>query len=141
MTPDYLFILSGNRFQKINTASLLYIKKKERHTEIVTTNGNIVTRIHLDQVEKSLLPSRLFCRVNDECLVAIGKIISFDQKAVQLPGICIPLGKKYIGLLKEKIRIIDSRSIPSDNPEVSKGRIHFSCFGIDHNGRLCRIGI
>lgn len=122
MTADFIFIPFGNRFKKISFATLLYIQQEKGRTTWVTTEGNFNAPVSLTQVQNKL-PSRLFCIVHDAYIVALGKIISFDNKMLQLPGRQIPLHKKYVHQLMDCIRIIDPH--PFSNLTIdSDGRLH-----------------
>ncbi len=109
MSPDHIFISSGNRFHKLNLEDLLYIETADQSTIIVTTQGKITTSVDITLIEKNL-PASLCCHVQRDCLVSLQQIISFDQHTVHLPGIELPLSRKYCSLLKERIKLMDAET-------------------------------
>ena len=111
MTTDFIFIPSGTRFTKIVLSSLIYIRSVNGLCELVTTENKVLTNTKFTKLEKALRSSR-FCKVNDDYIVALKQVISFDQKFIQLPGIIIPIQKNYIATLKNNIKILTESGDP-----------------------------
>jgi hypothetical protein len=112
MTVSFLFIPIGKQFQKISLASLVYIQRISSGTKWVTTKEIYTSILDFSQIQPSL-PAFEFCKVNECYLIALASIISFDNKFVQLPGLCITLDKKFVQVLKDRINIIEPASSSS----------------------------
>jgi DNA-binding LytR/AlgR family response regulator len=111
MAADFIFIPIGKIFKKIPFVTLLYIHKTAGGTRWVTAAGTYTTSVSLEKIERSL-PVFEFCRVSQSCLVSLSRIISFDDKRVQLPGLSITMDKIYARALKRRVRIIASTASP-----------------------------
>lgn len=106
MAANFIFIPFGDQFKKINFATLLYVRQTTAGTNWVTTAGTYSTTVSLEKIERSL-PVLEFCRVNTSYMVSLSKIISFDNKTVQLPGLYIPLDAMYVQALRRRVRIVE----------------------------------
>lgn len=102
---DFLFVPFKKGFKKVPLPALLYIRASASQSVLVLTTGEITSPVSYVQFEKIL--KRRLCRVSNTHFVLLDKIISFDRHSVQLPGISIRLEKRYAGLLKDKVHIID----------------------------------
>lgn len=125
---DFLFVPCGKGFQKIRLSCLLYIKAFKDHTELMTSEGLVITSAGIGQFEKRLR-HRGFCRVHAAYLVALDKVIAFDRHSVELAGFTLPLEKKFMASFKECVRIIDPFAAPP----------HYQSLVVDAGGKLIRI--
>lgn len=125
---DFLFVPCGKGFQKIRLSCLLYVRACPEQTELVTSEGLVITSAGIGQFEKRLR-HRGFCRVHAAYLVALDKVTAFDRYSVELAGFTLPLEKKFITSLKESVRIIDPFAAPPQYPSLA----------VDAGGKLIRI--
>lgn len=112
MSAPFIFIPVGNRFEKILLSALLYIKTTDGQTEVVTTKGRYLVNADLAQFEKTLSRQQ-FCRVHARYMVSLDRIVHFDRRTVQLPGILLPLSRAYRRQLKNSIHIVEECKGPT----------------------------
>lgn len=101
----FFFIRQEGRNVKIDHSSILYIEARKNYTRLVMVDRTAMVLITLKQWEK-VLPLDLFCRVHRGYIVSIGRMQSFDNKFVYLPGTTIPIGDQYKSALPEMVTIV-----------------------------------
>ena len=77
------------------------------------TDRSAMVLITLKQWEK-ILPPDLFCRVHRGYIVAIERVIAFDNKFVYLPGMNITIGEQYKNALSSNVTIVASETSRKD---------------------------
>ncbi|MDP4148549.1 MAG: LytTR family DNA-binding domain-containing protein [Bacteroidota bacterium] len=114
---SFFFIRQDGRNVKVDYHQILYIEARKNYTRLVMTDKAAMVLITLKQWEK-ILPPDLFCRIHRGYIVAVERIISFDNRFVYLPGMNIAIGEQYRNALPQMVRIVaneaSSRSILSD---------------------------
>lgn len=106
---SFFFIRQDGRNVKIDHHSILYIEARKNYTRLVMADSMTMVLITLKQWEK-ILPQELFCRVHRGYIVSIGRMLSFDNKFVYLPGSSIPIGEQYKSALPEMVTIVAPES-------------------------------
>jgi DNA-binding LytR/AlgR family response regulator len=106
---SFLFIRQDGRNVKVDFNNILYIEARKNYTRLVMADRVAMVLITLKQWE-NILPTELFCRVHRGYIVSIGRIGSFDNKFIYLPGINIPIGEQYKNALSETVTIVASES-------------------------------
>ena len=61
--------------------------------------------VTLKQWER-VLPRDLFCRIHRGYIVSVGKLLSFDNKYVYLPGERISIGEQYRTALPQVVTVL-----------------------------------
>ena len=92
---------------KVDFHNILYIEARKNYTRLVMTDRSVMVLITLKQWER-VLPPPLFCRVHRGYIVAIERILSFDNKYVYLPGMNIAIGEQYKNALPMAVLIVAS---------------------------------
>ncbi|GGA99983.1 hypothetical protein GCM10011511_24130 [Puia dinghuensis] len=106
---------------KVDFRHILYIEARKNYTRLVLEERpTALVLVTLKQWEK-LLPRELFCRIHRGYIIAIDKILSFDNKYVYLSGEKIAIGEQYRNALPDVVTILSNdsfrepiRSIHSD---------------------------
>lgn len=95
---------------KIDFHDILYIEARKNYTRLVMEERpTVMVLVTLKQWER-VLPRDLFCRVHRGYIVSIGKLLSFDNKYVYLPGDKISIGEQYRTALPEAVTILANES-------------------------------
>lgn len=103
---SFFFIRHEGRFVKVDFQDILYIEARKNYTRLVMEEKpTILVLVTLKQWGK-LLPPELFCRIHRGYIVAIEKILSFDNKYVYLPGEKISIGEQYRNALPLAVTIL-----------------------------------
>jgi DNA-binding LytR/AlgR family response regulator len=105
----FFFIRQEGRNVKVDHQHILYIEARKNYTRLVLVDRTATVLVTLKQWEK-ILPRESFCRVHRGYIVSIGRILSFDNKFVYLPGTNIPIGEQYKGALPELVTIVAPES-------------------------------
>jgi DNA-binding LytR/AlgR family response regulator len=108
---SFFFIRHDGRNVKIDFQDILYIEARKNYTRLAMEERPTVTvLVTLKQWER-VLPRDLFCRIHRGYIVSIGKVLSFDNKYVYLPGgDKISIGEQYRTALPEAVTILVNES-------------------------------
>jgi DNA-binding LytR/AlgR family response regulator len=106
---SFFFIRQDGRNVKVDNHDILYIEAHKNYTRLVLVDRTAMVLITLKQWEK-ILPTGSFCRVHRGYIVSIGRMLSFDNRFVYLPGTDIPIGEQYKNALPEMVTIVASES-------------------------------
>jgi DNA-binding LytR/AlgR family response regulator len=106
---SFFFIRQDGRNVKVDYHSILYIEARKNYTRLVMVDRVFMVLVTLKQWEK-ILPGSLFCRVHRGYIVSVGRILSFDNRLVYLPGINISIGEQYKSALPETVTIVAAES-------------------------------
>lgn len=106
---SFFFIRQDGRHVRVDYSTILYIEARKNYTRLVMTDRSVMVLITLKQWEK-LLPPDLFCRVHRGYIVAIERVIAFDNKFVYLPGMNITIGEQYRTSLSSNVTIVASET-------------------------------
>lgn len=103
---SFFFIRHEGRYVKVDFQEILYIEARKNYTRLVMEERpTVMVLVTLKQWEK-LLPGDSFCRVHRGYIVAIGKVMSFDNKYAYLPGEKICIGEQYKSALPSAVTIL-----------------------------------
>lgn len=104
--PDFIFVKSENRLEKIMLNEIVYIEGMRDYLRIHTVNKKIMTLQNFSELEK-LIPSSLVCRVHKSYMVALNKIDSIERSRIKIADQMIPISETY----KESFfQLINNRS-------------------------------
>lgn len=92
--PDYIFVKTEHRIQKIYINDILYIEGLKDYVSIFTPAERVITLQHMKKLE-DVLPSGRFARVHKSFIVAIDKIESIERGRIQIGEKIIPIGDTY----------------------------------------------
>lgn len=92
--PEFIFVKTENRLEKIMIADILYIEGMRDYRRIHTVQSKIMTLQNFSEFEK-MLPPTLVCRVHKSFMVAISKIKSIERGRINIAGQVIPISDSY----------------------------------------------
>jgi len=93
-TPEYIFIKTENRLEKILLADILYIEGMRDYRRIHTIHKKIMTLQNFKELEQ-LLPSHQICRVHKSYMVAINKIEAIERSRIKIADQLLPISETY----------------------------------------------
>lgn len=93
-TPDYIFIKTENRLEKINLNDIIYIEGMRDYRRIHTVNKKIMTLQNFKDLEK-IISSNLVCRVHKSYMVSLPKIESIERSRIKIGDKLIPISETY----------------------------------------------
>lgn len=100
--PDFIFVKTENRLEKIMINDILYIEGMRDYLRINTINKKIMTLQNFNEMEQ-ILPSHLVCRVHKSYMVAINKIESIERSEIKIGNTIIPVSATYKEVLYQLI--------------------------------------
>ncbi len=100
---DKLFIKSGPRIHQVDPRELLYVEKKEHYVVFHTPEGQLLSRMSMNDL-LSALPPEDFIRVHRSFVIAVDKIDTIEKHTVVIRGKRIPVGESYRDDFFERIR-------------------------------------
>ena len=93
-TPDYVFIKTEYRLEKVFTDQILYIEGVRDYRQIHTIEKKIMTLETFGDLEKKL-PESAFCRVHKSFLVSVSKIELVERDRIKINKVLIPISETY----------------------------------------------
>lgn len=90
---DFLYVRCNQRFEKIQTAEILYIESMLNYVHIVTSARKYTVYSSLKGVESSL-PAGQFIRIHKSCIAAVAHIDAIDSTTVIIQGHELPLSRR-----------------------------------------------
>lgn len=100
--PDYVFLKSNGKIEKVFFADILYIEAKENYSHVFTLNGNFFILLGLGQMEAKL-DVQQFMRVHKSFIVAVDKIVRIEGNSVYIGERKMPLSRKVKMELKARL--------------------------------------
>lgn len=125
---QYFFIKVNSKYVRIDLGDIVYIESLRNYIKIVTGKQQYVILNTLKKMEE-LLPSDRFCRVHRSFIVAIGKVVSFDNNMVDVSTGQIPVGDQYKGFLEQKVMILR-------NADRSTDQVYSKLFATEVHNKL-----
>lgn len=101
--PDFIFVKTEHRIQKIYINDILYIEGLKDYISIFTASERIITLQYMKKMEE-VLPCAVFARVHKSYIVAIDKIESIERGRIQIGDKIIPIGDTYREAFFNKIQ-------------------------------------
>jgi two-component system LytT family response regulator len=92
--PDFIFVKTENRLEKIMINEILYIEGMRDYRRIHTINKRIMTLQNFSEFEK-IIAKNLVCRVHKSYMVALNKIISVERSRIKIADQLIPVSETY----------------------------------------------
>ena len=92
--PDFIFVKTENRLEKIMIGDILYIEGMRDYLRIHTLNKKIMTLQSFNDMEQ-LIPNSLVCRVHKSYMVAVNKIESIERSRIKIADQIIPVSETY----------------------------------------------
>jgi DNA-binding LytR/AlgR family response regulator len=118
---SFFFIRHEGRYVKVDFQEILYVEARKNYTRLVMDERpTVMVLVTLKQWEK-LLPGDCFCRVHRGYIVAINKVMSFDNKYAYLPGEKISIGEQYRSALSSAVTILANGPAAPVRKEVFSG--------------------
>lgn len=93
-TPDFIFVKTEHRIQKIYINDILYIEGLKDYVSIFTPTERIISLQYMKKMEE-VLPGGRFARVHKSYIVAIDKIESIERSRIQIGDKIIPIGDTF----------------------------------------------
>lgn len=92
--PDFIFIKTENRLEKIPINEILFIEGMRDYRRIHTAKKRIMTLQNFKDLEL-LIPQNLICRVHKSFMVSISKIDSIERSRIHIEKNVIPISDTY----------------------------------------------
>lgn len=92
--PEFIFVKTENRLEKIMIDEILYIEGMRDYLKIHTVGKKIMTLQSFSEFEK-LIPANLVCRVHKSYMVSLNKIESIERSRIKIGQELIPVSETY----------------------------------------------
>jgi two-component system LytT family response regulator len=92
--PDFIFVKTENRLEKITLNEIVYIEGMRDYRRIHTTTKKIMTLQNFSEFER-LIPASLVCRMHKSFMVALSKIESIERSRIKIDDQLIPVSDTY----------------------------------------------
>ncbi|MEO6849440.1 MAG: response regulator transcription factor [Mucilaginibacter sp.] len=92
--PDFIFVKTENRLEKIMLSEIIYIEGMRDYRRIHTTTKKVMTLQNFSEFER-LIPVNLVCRVHKSFMVAVNKIESIERSRIKIADQLIPVSDTY----------------------------------------------
>jgi DNA-binding LytR/AlgR family response regulator len=104
---SYFFIRTDRQFVKIIYDELICVESLGNFVRVTTDTGKYLTQLSIRQMEQ-VLPKDSFYRINRSCIIAVDRILSFDNSHVKLKDKQIPFGETQRKFLLQRLNIVTS---------------------------------
>lgn len=94
ITGEYIFIKSGQVYEKIMLDDILYISALENYISIVTATSKHISLMPLKTIEE-YLKNKPFVRIHKSYLVAIPKIEAVEGNEIRIGAHRLPISRNY----------------------------------------------
>ena len=92
--PEFIFIKTENRLEKITLQDIVYIEGMRDYRRIHTTHKKIMTLQNFSELEK-MIPTSIVCRVHKSYMVSLAKIESVERGRIKIGDLLIPVSDSY----------------------------------------------
>ena len=92
--PDFIFVKTEHKIQKIYLDDILYIEGLKDYISIFTPSERVITLQNMKKMEE-VLPFKRFVRVHKSYIVSLDKIESIERSRIQIKDKTIPVGDTY----------------------------------------------
>ncbi len=92
--PEFLFVKTEHRLEKIVLKDILYIEGMRDYRRIHTLDKRVMTLQNFKEFEQ-ILPPNLICRVHKSYMVALGKIDAIERNRIRIGDQLIPISDTY----------------------------------------------
>jgi two-component system LytT family response regulator len=99
-TPDYIFVKTEYRLQKVPLANILYLEGLRDYIAFHTTTGKILSLERMKNMDE-LLPQGSFLRIHKSYIINISNIDYIERGRIVINKEHLPIGETY----KETVRI------------------------------------
>ena len=94
LPPDFIFVKTENRLEKIMLNEIVYIEGMRDYRRIHTLTKKVMTLQNFSEFER-LIPASLVCRVHKSFMVALSKIESIERSRIKIADQLIPVSDTY----------------------------------------------
>lgn len=119
---DFFYVRRNARYEQVRFSELIYVKAMRGYVQVVTERQAYIVQVRIQDIQKQLPPEQ-FCRTHRSYIVAIKRIISFDNFVLELEPppegkvyqsvlarkTQLPLGKHYRVRLRQSVNLIKNR--------------------------------
>jgi len=103
--PDYIFVKTEYRLQKVALANILYLEGLRDYIAFHTTSGKILSLERLKNMD-NLLPQNGFLRIHKSYIVNINNIDYIERGRIVINKEYLPVGETYKEMVRIKLGII-----------------------------------
>jgi DNA-binding LytR/AlgR family response regulator len=93
-SPDFIFVKTEYRLEKIMLDEIMYIEGMRDYRRIHAETKRVMTLQNFSEFEK-LIPAAIVCRVHKSYMVAINKIVSVERNRIKIADQLIPISETY----------------------------------------------
>ncbi len=93
-TPNYIFVKTEYRHQKLGLSDILYLKGLSDYVAIQTKENKVLTLQNMKDFEQ-ILPKSKFIRVHKSYIVSLEHIEFIERNRIVIEGEYIPIGATY----------------------------------------------
>jgi len=105
--PEYFFIKTEYRMQKVFFKDILFIEGMKDYLRIHTVKERIMTLMSFSKMEQ-ILPGDNFVRIHKSYIIALDKIESIEKSKIKIATHDLPIGEMY---KKPFMEILESRKL------------------------------
>ncbi len=98
----YILLKVDKKIMRIDLNDIYYIESLKDYVRVKTKIGNFTTHRTLSDISE-LLPKEKFIRIHRSFAIALDKVNTLICNAVEINGQLLPIGRKYVSEVKEKI--------------------------------------
>src|SRR5439155_26709965 len=90
----YMYFKVNKDLVKIFLKEIIYIESIKDYVRIVTTSRPVITYQRIGYMEEKL-PENKFVRIHKSYIIAVDKIVSYNNEEVKVESFTLPVGRSY----------------------------------------------
>ena len=104
-TPDFIFVKTEYRLQKVMLANILYLEGLRDYIAFHTTAGKILSLERMKNMDE-LLPQNSFIRIHKSYIININNIDYLERGRIVINKEYLPIGETYKETVRVKLGIV-----------------------------------
>ena len=102
----FLSIRADRKVHRLPFQRILYLQALDDYVKIISTEGTLLPKITLSQLEKEL-PEQLFLRIHRSYIVNLKFLQSYDQQELSIADRKLPIGKSFREQVSARLKNVD----------------------------------
>ncbi|MDX2072273.1 MAG: LytTR family DNA-binding domain-containing protein [Haliscomenobacter sp.] len=102
----FLSIRADRKVHRLSFQRILYLQALDDYVKIICTDGTLLPKITLSQLEKEL-PEQLFLRIHRSYIINLKFLQNYDQQEISIADRKLPIGKSFREQVSARLKNVD----------------------------------
>lgn len=102
----FLSIRADRKVHRLPFQRILYLQALDDYVKIISTEGSLLPKITLSQLEKEL-PEQLFLRIHRSYIINLKFLQNYDQQEISIADRKLPIGKSFREQVSARLKNVE----------------------------------